>query len=172
MIKLNAKSRIALGQVGLLASVLLGASFFGLIPDQRMSIREGRAALAEAIAANSSALITQSDVRRLENNLNFIVERNKDLLSAGLRTEDGRLIATVGSHEEGWKRVASDLSSDSQVKVPIWAGRTQWGYVELRFRPLTVEGWLGFVLDPLVLLVGFVGLLSFTAFYFYLGRGF
>jgi len=170
MVKLNSKSRIALGQVGLLASVLLGASFFGLIPDQRMSIREGRAALAEALAANSSALLTQNDLHRLENDLNFVVERNDDLLSAGLRTEEGRLIATVGPHEEGWQRLESDLSSDSQVKVPIWAGNSQWGFVELRFRPLIAEGWLGLVLDPLVLLIGFVGLFSFTAFYFYLGK--
>jgi PAS domain S-box-containing protein len=170
MIKFNAKSRIALGQVGLLASVLLGASFFGLIPDQRTSIREGRAALAEAIAANSSAMLTEKDARRLENNLRFIVERNDDLLSAGLRREHGQLIATVGPHREGWRRLESDLSTDSQVKVPIWAGQSQWGFVELRFRPLIVEGWLGYLLDPLVLLVGFVGLFSFTAFYFYLGK--
>ena len=170
MIKLNAKSRIALGQVGLLASVLLGASFFGLIPDQRMSIREGRAALAEALAANSSALVTQNDLRRLENDLNFVVERNDDLLSAGLRTEDGRLIATVGPHEDGWRRLESDLSTDSQVKVPIWAGKSQWGFVELRFRPLVVEGWLGLVLDPLVILIGFVAVFSFIGFYFYLGK--
>ncbi|MGB5614565.1 MAG: histidine kinase dimerization/phospho-acceptor domain-containing protein, partial [Sedimenticolaceae bacterium] len=170
MIKFNAKSRIALGQVGLLASVLLGASFFGLIPDQRMSIREGRAALAEALAANSSALVTQNDLHRLENDLNFVVERNDDLLSAGLRTEDGRLIATVGPHEKGWRRLDSDLSTDSQVKVPIWAGSNQWGFVELRFRPLVVEGWLGLVLDPLVILIGFVAVFSFVAFYFYLGK--
>ena len=168
--KLNAKSRIALGQVGLLASVLLGASFFGLIPDQRVSIREGRAALAEAIAANSSALLTQNDVRRLENNLTFVVERNDDLLSAGLRTQEGQLIATVGPHKDNWQRLESDLSTDSQVKVPIWAGKSEWGYVELRFRPLISEGWVGLVLDPLVVLIGFVGLFSLVAFYFYLGK--
>ena len=119
MLNLNAKSRIALGQVGLLCSVLLAASFLGLLPDQRVSIREGRAALAEALAANSSALITQGDIRRLENNLNFVVGRNEDLLSAGLRTEHGQLIATVGPHEDRWKRLDTGLSSDSQVKVPI-----------------------------------------------------
>ena len=42
--------------------------------------------LAEALAANSSALVTQRDVRRLESNLQFVVERNDELLSAGLRT--------------------------------------------------------------------------------------
>ena len=170
MSKLSAKSRIALGQVGLVASVLLVASLIGLLPDQRVSVREGRAALAEALAANSSALVTQNDVRRLENNLGFVVERNDDLLSAGLRTQDGRLIAEVGPHDGHWRRVDTELSTDSQVQVPIWAGNSPWGSVELRFRPLNKEGWFGFLFDPLVLLITFVGLSSFFAFYFYLGK--
>jgi PAS domain S-box-containing protein len=170
MIKLNAKSRIALGQIGIVASVLLAASFLGLLPDQRVSVREGRAALAEALAANSSALVTQKDVRRLENDLAFVVERNQDLLSAGLRTQDGRLITEVGPHAAHWQRVESELSTDSQVQVPIWAGNTTWGAVELRFRPLTHEGLLGFLFDPLVLLIGFVAVSSFSGFYFYLGK--
>ena len=168
--KLNAKSRIAFGQVGLLASVLLAASFLGLIPDQRTSIREGRSALAEALAANSSALVTQKDIRRLEADLQLVVERNDDLLSAGLRTTEGRLIAIVGPHEGLWQRLDTDLSTDSQVKVPIWAGRSAWGHVELRFRPLNAEGWLGLLQDPLVILIGFVALSSFFAFYVYLGK--
>ena len=170
MIRLSAKSKLAMGQVGILASVLLGASFFGLMPDQRISIREGRAALAEALAANSSALVTQKDVGRLESNLAFVVERNDDLLSAGLRTHEGRLITEVGPHEGHWQTLASELSTDSQVRVPIWAGDAPWGAVELRFRPLTHQGWLGVVLDPLVLVIGFVGVFSFIGFYFYLGK--
>jgi PAS domain S-box-containing protein len=168
--KISARSRIAIGQVGLLASVLLGASFLGLIPDQRASIREGRAALAEALAANSSALVTQNDIRRLEANLRLVVDRNADMLSAGLRTNEGRLVATVGPHEELWNRADTDLSTDSQVKVPIWAGQNRWGNVELRFQSLGGAGWLVFLKDPLVMLVGFVGLFSFIAFYFYLGK--
>ena len=170
MIKLNTKARIALGQIGLLASVLLSASFLGLIPDQRASIREGRTALAEALAANSSALVTQQDLRRLEADLQLVVERNADLLSAGLRTTEGRLIAQVGSHDALWQRTDSELSTDSQVKVPIWAGSAPWGQVELRFQALSAEGWLGLLKDPLVMLIGFIGLCSFTAFYFYLGK--
>jgi len=168
--KLGARSKIALGQVGLLASVLLAASFLGLIPDQRSSIREGRAALAEAIAANSSALMTQKDLRRLEANLQFVVDRNADLLSAGLRTIEGRLVATVGPHESFWKRGTSDLSTDTQVKVPIWAGQSHWGHVELRFEGLTPDGWRGLLTDPLVVLIAFAGVSAFIVFYFYLGK--
>jgi len=141
--RLNARSRIAFGQIGLLASILLGASFLGLVPDQRSTIRDGRTALAEALAANSSALVTQNDLRRLEADLRFVVERNADLLSAGLRTIEGRLISNVGSHSDAWHQGESDFSTDSQIKVPIWAGSSSWGHVELRFRPLGRDGWLG-----------------------------
>ena len=48
---LTAKSRIALGQTGLLVSLLLFAIWLGLVPNRDGAIREGRAALAEAIAA-------------------------------------------------------------------------------------------------------------------------
>ncbi len=170
MIKLSAKSRIAMGQVGLVASVLLAASFLGLIPDQRGSVREGRASLAEALAANSSMLVTQNDIRRLEADLQLVVDRNDDLLSAGLRTAEGRLVAMVGHHKENWRQANSDLSTDTQVKVPIWAGKSPWGQVELRFQALNAEGWLGLLQDPLVMLIGFVCVFSFTAFYFYLGK--
>lgn len=168
--RLNARARIVLGQVSLLGSLLFGASFIGLIPDERTSIREGRAALAEAIAANSSALVTQSDVRRLKADLRFIVERNDAMLSAGLRTEEGRLVADVGEHAKHWQRTESVVSNDTQVVVPIWAGSSRWGTIELRFAALTDPGWKGHLTEPLVLLLAFMGVGSFVSFYFYLGR--
>ena len=45
---------------------LFTAASLGLIPDRHGAIREGRAALGESIAINSSALMTQSDLNRLE----------------------------------------------------------------------------------------------------------
>jgi signal transduction histidine kinase/DNA-binding NarL/FixJ family response regulator len=170
MIRLNAKARIAIGQVGLLISILLAASFLGLVPNQQLAIREGRAALAEALAANSSALLTQKDIRRLENDLELVVVRNEDLLSAGLRMESGRLVASVGSHKNNWQRNVSEYSTDSQVKVPIWSSTNRWGYLELRFQQIGGVGWMGLLQEPLTLLIAFIGLFSFSAFYLYLGK--
>ncbi len=42
---------MALGQVSLVVSMLMTAGLFGLVPDRTAAVREGRAALAEAIAA-------------------------------------------------------------------------------------------------------------------------
>ena len=56
--------RIAMGQSSVLITLLLVAAFFGLVPDRNQAIVDGRAALAEAIAANSSIFITRADLNR------------------------------------------------------------------------------------------------------------
>ncbi len=167
---LSTKSRMAIGQVSLLVSFLLTASLFGLMPDRLGAVRDGRAALAEAIATNSSIFITQKDVDRLEGILSLVVDRNEDLLSAGLRIETGQRLVTIGDHEEHWQDDDSEISDHTQVSVSIWEGDTKWGRVELRFNPLAGKGWMGVVTDPQTQLILFVALLSFLGFYFYLGK--
>ena len=49
---LNTTSHVAIGQAFLLATLLLVASILGLVPDRNEAVREGRTALAEAIAFN------------------------------------------------------------------------------------------------------------------------
>ncbi|MCB1759749.1 MAG: response regulator [Gammaproteobacteria bacterium] len=170
--RLSAKSRIAMGQVALLITIVLAASFLGLLPDADKRVREGRTALAESLAVNSSLLVSQDDVRRLEADLRLVVERNRDLLSAALRTEAGHLIATVGDHDGLWidDQTNAEYSTDTHIKVPIWAGKTRWGQIELRFETLRAGGWLGYATDPLMLLLAFVSTTSFVGFYFYLGK--
>ncbi|MBA3613221.1 MAG: response regulator [Nitrospirales bacterium] len=167
---LSTKSRLAFGQVSLLVSVLLTASLFGLMPDRTEAVRQGRAALAESIAANGSILITQEDVDRLEGILQLVVDRNADLLSAGLRMESGLRLVTIGDHEQHWRDDNSDYSSHTQVTVAIWEGEDKWGQVELRFTPLNDEGWIGFITGQQTQLLLFVALMSFIGFYLYLGK--
>ena len=167
---LSTKSRLAIGQVSLLVSVLLTASLLGLMPDRTGAVREGRAALAEAIAANSSALLTQQDIERLEGILSFVVERNPDLLSAALRTEAGDRLVTIGDHAEHWRDGNSDISTNTQVTVSIWEGETKWGRAELRFTPLINESWIGMVTGQQTQLLLFVALMTFAGFYLYLGK--
>jgi PAS domain-containing protein len=167
---LSTKSRMAIGQVSLVVSMLMTASLFGLVPDRPAAVREGRAALAEAIAANSSILITQKDVDRLEGILGLVVDRNEDLLSAALRTEAGHRLVTLGDHEEHWRDEESEFSTNTQVTVFIWEGDTKWGQVELRFSPLVAEDWMGVVTGPQTQLLLFMALLCFVGFSLYLGK--
>ncbi len=167
---LSAKFHIALGESLLVVSMLLTALFLGLVPDRIGAIRESRAALAEVLAVNSSIFVGQKDVDRLHEDLKLVVERNEDILSAGIRRIDGDYLVSVGAHKQLWKNLSSAYSIDSQLQVPIWAGQRKWGYLELRCRSLSIPGWKGFVLSPRVQLIAFMGFCSLILFYIYLSR--
>lgn len=166
----SAKFRITIGLVALMTTLVLTADFLGLIPDRKSAVREGRVAVAEAVAVNTTAFITQSDLRRMEANLKFVVERNDDILSAAVRRKDGKAVATIGEHNNHWQVLESDHSTDSQLQVPIWDSEGKWGQVELRFQSLEAPGWQGFFTQPLFLFVSFLGFSAFCIYYFYLGR--
>ncbi len=170
MLRLSTKSRLAIGLVCLVISILLTASLLGFVPDRISALRDGRAALAESIAANSSILLTQKDLIRLEGILRLVVERNEDLLSAGLRTKAGQYLTTIGNHETQWQDADSEVSTNTQVTVAIWEGDTEWGRVELRFTPLVGYGWIGMLAGSLTHLLIYVAIASFIGFYLYLGR--
>jgi len=166
----TARVRIALGLSGMLVTLMLLASITGLVPDRHGAIRDGHGRLAEAIAVNSSIFITTTDIRRMGANLEVIVERNEEILSAAVRRRDGSKVAEIGDHEKNWKIFEQGKSTDSQVVVPIFEGSKEWGQVELRFEPLVPQTWYGSYLHPVFILIGFISFTSFILFYFYLGK--
>ncbi|MGH1373414.1 MAG: response regulator [Cellvibrionaceae bacterium] len=169
--KISTKARLAIGMAGIVVSIVLVSGMLGLIPNERSLVLEGRAGVAEAIAVNSSVFITQSDLWRMENNLRVQVERQDQLLSAGIRREDGRLMVDVGNeHANHWAQAATESNQDSQLYVPIWQGDKRWGQVELRFTPYLPSGIMGYLLDPFLQLLMIVMWGSFIFFYFYLGK--
>src|SRR5215470_11618698 len=116
---LSTRVLVSLGLASLMSSVLLLAFYLDIVPDRVGAIRVGRAALAEAVAANASTLTNQSDVARIQAMLNFIVERNDDLLSTAVRKSDGAVVAQAGDHQKNWDDLPGPLSTESQLKVPI-----------------------------------------------------
>jgi PAS domain S-box-containing protein len=167
---LTAKTHIALGLGFLVASVILGASLLGLVPDRLSAIRDGRAALAETLALSGTAMVTRGEPRMFESTLRMVVKRNSDLLSAGMRRADGMLVVSVGEHEGKWVTSADTYSTDTQLRVPILAGDAKWGQLELRYAAPGGQGLMAIVQGPLFRLVAFVSLVCFVLFYFYLGK--
>ena len=167
---LGATTHIALGQTLLLTSLLLGALVLGLVPDREGARREGRTVLAESIAIQSSALVTRSDLRALEATLRATVERNHELHSAAMRRGDGVALVRVGDHDGNWDPSSGELSTGSQIVVPIWSGGRRWGRLELRFEPLAPGGLAGLVRGPTARLFGFVLLTGFVVFFLYLRK--
>ena len=106
---------------------------------------------------------------RVEAMLKFMTERNKDLVSAGVRRADGTLVAASGEHAASWKPLVNDHSTDRQLQVPILAKGERWGQLELAFGPTGVPHLFGMEV-PWLYLAGFMLFSCFGSFYFYLGR--
>lgn len=167
---LSTRTYISMGLVSLVSSALLAASFFGMIPDRIGAVRDGRVALAESLAASSTALLNSGDPRPVEDVLRFIQKRNPDLRSVGLRARDGRLVVTVGDHARQWRGMDSEHAGDAQILVHLHANGQPWGQLELRFEPLSPAGIRGFLGTPLLPLLAFCALLCFLGFQVYLAR--
>ena len=166
----SAKFQISLGLAGILLSILMAAAVIGIVPEPEAAQRQGRAALAETIAVNSSVFITRADIRRMEANLRLVVARNDEILSAAVRKPDGKALVVIGDHLTHWQALNEDLSTETQLVVPVWEGKTRWGSVEIRFEPMYPPGALGWLQRPIVRINLFVVLIAFIGFYIYLGR--
>ena len=156
--------------MGLTVSLVMLAFLLGIVPDRASAVREGRAALAEAIAVHSTAAVISTHVQRLETDFNLLAERNADLLSLALRRQDGRALVATEGHADHWQDMSGEYSKDTQVKIPIWAGERKWGQLELRFQALDEGGFNGVMQNPIVRIMLFIGVLGFVAFYLYLGK--
>jgi len=170
MRRLNVKHRVVLGLVGLTVSLVMMAFMLGIVPDRASAVREGRAALAEAIALHSTVGVMSTNIQHLEADFKLLAERNADLVSLALRREDGQILVASEDHAENWQDMGGEYSDDAQVQVPLWAKERKWGQLELRFKVLDGSGIRGVFQSPMVRTLVFLGVLCFVAFSFYLGK--
>ena len=170
MRRLSVKHRVVMGLVGLTVSLAMLAFMFGIVPDRESAVRDGRAALAEAIALHSTVAVVSTHLQHLEADYKLLAERNPDLLSVGLRRQEGQILAATEDHADHWQDMGGEYSTDTQVQVPIWADEGKWGTLELRFKGLDERGIWGVLQNPMVRTLVFLGVLCFAAFSFYLGK--
>ena len=167
---LTAKSRIALAQVFLLASVLLLSAVAGVMPNRREAVLRGRAELCEAIAVNTAVLVNRDDTVGLRAMLMGIVRRNDQIVSAAVRKADGQVVSKTHIHDDRWHTAQEGKSIETQIAIPIRSGDSSWGALELCFSPLSSSGVWGIIEDPIVQLISFTGCLCYLFNYFYFAR--
>lgn len=168
---LSPVTRIAMGLVSLVGSIVLLASMlFAVIPDRIEAARQLRALASESIAQESALLLQWGDLGKLEQALQQSRQRIPDLQSIRIRRADGRTIAESGLHEANWQHPDDGGVTLDNITVPIRANDLHWGDIELAFAsayPNSLGGWL---LYPPVAAVILISLLCFVAFYLYLRR--
>ena len=103
MKRLNVKHRVVIGLLGLTISCVMLGFFLGIVPDRAIAVRQGRTALAEAIAVHTTSAVLSTDFQYLKNDFELLVNRNPDLLSLGLRRHDGAVLVTTPGHADRWQ---------------------------------------------------------------------
>lgn len=165
---LNPIARIVIGLVGLLTSVVLFATFTGLLPDQFNNAVAERERTCESIAISFSLMANKVDQSSLEFYLKQVKARHPDCLSLGIRSKEGQGLLEIGDHFANWDVLQNEQSTAEQISLPIYAQGNAWGFMEMRFRPVVSEGVWGFFERTDVRLSLFIGFFSAIAFYTYL----
>jgi diguanylate cyclase (GGDEF)-like protein/PAS domain S-box-containing protein len=160
--------RISFGLTSLTVSILLAGLALGLFPDSVAATLGGRKALCEAVAIHCSAAVQRGDVQDVQDTTRALIERNPDILSAGVRLADGKLVTEVGDHEANWEKLHDGVSTTTQVQVPIVDQTAPWGQVEFRFRPLAPAMCWAILQNPIADLLLFVVLAGLLAYFLYL----
>jgi PAS domain S-box-containing protein len=165
---LSTRVLLTMGLVSIVTSAFLLVSFF-FMPDRSEFVRESRMNVAELLAASSMSELANGNVESISDFLGFAVERREDLLSAGLRQEDTQLVASSPKHATIWDGVIGNRSTDTEIIVPLFSSGEQWGQAELKFAPMQ-DGWFSYFFNDRVKSATALSILSFLAFYFFLGR--
>ena len=107
------KTQIAFALTSLVVCILIVTKSVGLVPNRAQTITNARGKLCESIALGGSALLSSTkNIRAFEALLKSVVERNPQLLSAGLR----RTSTVDASHVVGGSESDSESHcTDSSV---------------------------------------------------------
>jgi diguanylate cyclase (GGDEF)-like protein/PAS domain S-box-containing protein len=168
-VRLSPLYRISFGLAVVTTSLLVALDFFGFVPSPSASVVEARIQLCETLAMHAASAADRNDLGAIRSSLQLAVLRNEDVLSAGLRSDQGRILVAVGNHRELWDPLSEDRST--YAEVPLFRRGKPWATIEVRFAEIGAGGTIVDVLSrPLVRLVGLLGSLGFLAYMMYMRR--
>ena len=151
-------------------AVLLAAQAVGLVPDKSRTILDGRRNLCEALSVQCALATQDDDIATIRTVLRAAVERNEDVVSAGVRRVNGELVVHAGNHQEQWTDPPDLRSTPTHAHVPIYKGKTRWGKLDICFRPIAHGGIWNVFHRPGVQLVIFVALAAFVGYLLFMKR--
>lgn len=162
--------RLSIGLIGITLSIVLVGHFLGVVPDHSKSELEARKKLAETLAVQFAFAAGKNDFLQIEQTLNFLVNRNYQVLSGAMRSVDGSYHAIAGDHYSVWSKLTDDASSSTHIQVPILQGDQRWGTVELSFQPLLGQNLLEQIRNSFWGMLIFIAILGYLSYAFLLKR--
>lgn len=162
--------RLTIAMVLLSINLLFLAELLGFVPDTNKSALELRKSLCESLALQFSAAAEKGEFLTIQKTLRAVVERNGEIRSAAIRTNDGKLVALAGEHLAYWRAPVKGRSTPTQVQVPVFLKSKNWATVELRFAPLWTGRLTSGFANSFIGLLAFFGLSGFCCYFFVIKR--
>lgn len=128
-------TRINLSIVLLCVAVIQAASAVGLLPDERVAKLEYRDTQCRLVATQLTDLIARQERRKADKTLQRFATLNNDLISVGIRRNQGELWASTGDHQTRWQNRKTQ-NDDGCYQIPILERNREWGRVEFNFKPI------------------------------------
>ncbi|MFO1006646.1 MAG: response regulator [Planctomycetaceae bacterium] len=167
---LSVRTRLAIALSCIVSTVLTLALALNIAPSAENETLKGRAALAQTIGYAALLQFGQNGTESYDSIQELLaktVEHNPDLLSAGFR-KDGHLLVSVGKHQTLWEKQDDEsVSTETHVQLPLnLSNEERFGVIELRFRPIRLEGWRGVIWNAWTPMYLFMGISCFLGFSF------
>ena len=163
-------SRISFALALLTACILLSADMLGFTLDEDAKALENRKHIAESLAIQFSVMEPHKDIDKIQRAIRLIAERNPSIMSAGIRTEAGRVVFQSLDHPRLWQGYGDEDSTSSHILVPLLNRDRLWGNVELRFEKLMGNSLLGFFQKEVFRLMVFSTLIGFFTYLVFMLR--
>lgn len=160
-----------MGLVALTCTILLGLDLLGLAPSGTDERLQQRIQLAERLAQQIAHSLSSGDRAAVRNALQFTVQRNAEVLSAGLRAPDGRMLVASADHKRLWQPDDPGRATPTHASIPLVSGEGMLGRLEVRFEELAAHGILEALWRrPIIRLTLLLGATGFVAYLLYLRR--
>jgi diguanylate cyclase (GGDEF)-like protein/PAS domain S-box-containing protein len=170
MFRISTAARLSLGLVLLTTSILFTADMIGLIPNRTKAIISERSKICESLAVYGSIAAQKNETKSILTAVKVLMKRNQDILSAALRKKDGTIVTETEDHGTQWQAAPPEGSIPTHVRIPVYKGKNLWGNIEISFRPINRKGVAGIWTNTLARLIGFVLLVGFITYKFFLQR--
>ncbi len=171
LLRLSPSISITLGLVSLtLLMFFMLDTVVGVVPDNRAQVREIREKVSTNLALQLGSLLQTDDREILRETLARVQQRNDDILSLGIRTKNGKLIAQSGFHQKFWTPPPDGKSTLTHVQIPVYMSDRIWGTIEISFKRPEAVSLLAWLKQPDVALPVSILFFGSILYYLYLRR--
>jgi len=169
--QVSAKFHIVVGLTCLVSSFVLIAIMLGLVPDKKAEQTRARVLLAESVTVMASALLPHGHLTGLRSALEFVLDTNPDIHGIRLKRHSGGDYQFLTSEQKNNPNNVQYLQvKTDNVTVPVMQGARIWGDLEFQFVSNDNKHWLFQYLNSRWSIIGFMSLMCFPVFYYFLGR--